>query len=283
MTETSRKIRLIAVGALMAVIGGAITKQARRNSSDSPSRANEHLRHNESKRPLMVSRELPETSDSSSPPLAEGRILSRLNAASTLVMSAAIVATLIVSYLTLRSQLQQHNAAVRASAQTAKVAFASKVAFWWSPAAHRRIEILHVQNGNPLPVDAWTVYLADDKHPAPGSGIPLAKVRLLGAFAPPPFEFVGQVPPCSVVEVRAPFKSWYKPHAFNTLPTIAEGDLVFTDPSGVIWRRGLSGLLHTVPFSIKGPGAAIFEIVSSYSIGIEGSTWFNRSASPVCG
>ncbi len=282
MAEKNRKLRLIALGTLITVIGGVITKQALRKPSSPHTQSNNHSHSSHKSQTPLASNTSPGTDTASSPQRSEGRILGRLNAASTLIMSAAIVATLAVSFITLRSQLQQHNAAVASSARAAKVSFASKIVFWWSPATNPRIEVLHVQNDNPLPVDAWVVYLPDDKQPAPGSGAPLAGARLLGAFSPPPYQFVGQVPPCSVVEVRAPFESWHNPSAFNTLPSVAEGDLLFTDPSGIIWRRTLSGLLHTLTFSIKGPGATLYGIILNPFANIE-SIWSARSASPVCG
>jgi hypothetical protein len=96
---------------------------------------------------------------------AENPVVNWLNAASTVVMALAIVATLLVSYATYHVQQDEHSAGIKAATQAAKIAFASKVVFGWDREPKRKAVIVNVQNANPLPVDAWVVY-TPNLHPA---------------------------------------------------------------------------------------------------------------------
>jgi hypothetical protein len=198
--------------------------------------------------------------------------VSRLNAVTTLVMAAAIALTLIVSYATLRSQLDNRNATAAAAARAAKLSFASKVAFWWTTRAAKTTEaILHVQNDNQRPADVWAVYL--------GGRVPGHSLR---GRPVPPFSFVGQVPPCKAIQVRAPFAHWPYANAFTGSPLLARGDLLFTDPSGLIWERGLAGTLRALPGGDLSRNPAVHAIISSGNSGAK-DKWSAESAAPSCG
>jgi hypothetical protein len=204
---------------------------------------------------------------------AKPGFIDRLNAVSTLIMAAAIVATLLVSYATLRSQLDDRNAAAAAAAQAAKLSFASKVVFWWTSRTAKTTEaVLHVQNDNAQPADVWAVYLSRNAS-APSLG---------GAAVPPPFSFVGQVPPCKVIQVHAPFANWPHPHAFAVRPLLARGDLLFTDAKGLIWERDVAGMLRELPGSAMHRSSAAHLIISSGDSGVK-DKWSAESAAPSCG
>lgn len=267
-----RTIRTVAIGALLAPVAIITAQHARRK----PTAAAFHPEY----RPQLVQNtntSLEGGSPSTPSVRAENPVVNWLNAASTVVMALAIVATLLVSYATYRAQQDERSAGIETATQTAKIAFASKVVFWWDQEAKGKAVIVNVQNDNPLPVDAWVVYIPNYHSAAQPTGLTALR-KPAGGVAETVTDFIGQIPPCTIVRVRSPFQHWSRDEVWPMRPSAAEGDLVFFDPSGILWERHINGVIGS---KLAPPNnGTVWNGIGGTSDAVP---WFASSASPVCG
>src|ERR1039457_5116652 len=227
-------------------------------------------------------------------------IQERLTVASNIIVALTAVAALVVALITLHMQSQDRTAAAQtaqqdrtAAAQTAQMAFANRIVSWWTASSKGLSVDAHIQNDNAQPFEVWVVYLPSDNQFGPGY-VPVPN-KLSAVFTPKggtggiglPTVYMGQVQPCTEIEVHAPFTalpnpiSWYPPsQIFQVPPSQAEGDNIFVDPSGSIWAKNPAGTLRRIQFNARDNGYLIASIANG---AINPIAWTKHSRSPICG
>lgn len=230
--------------------------------------------------------------------------LDRLNGASNIIVASMAVVATVISLFTLHMQSQDQAVASQdraAAALKAQTAFAHRIVPLWTASADGLSVYFHIQNDNALPVEVWLVYLPGDNQVAPGSSGDAAatkpgKKSPRGVVVFPPSVFIGQVPPCTEVEVHAPFAS-YAASNFTHSSYQTEGDAIFIDPSGLIWAISPSGALRRIQYkatqNFSGTNTINFLITkiivkdqgqSQGIININHTvTWASHNRSPICG
>lgn len=204
-----------------------------------------------------------------------------------LVTALTAVVALVVSVVSLRLQTDSQDAAQQAAARAEKVAFASRVVAWWQLdyTANQPEVSVFVQNGNTLPVAVLVARLPDDERPVPGTvifqdspyspGAAGGGTDLAGEVAQPPIAFLGQVPPCTTVQVVAPFAQFTNQDTPDEAQYYTyEGDLIFADPSGLVWQRNLAETLTQGDLTAEFLDKEITEAVPP--------SWKTQARAPVC-
>lgn len=225
------------------------------------------------------------------------RILDQLSKASDVAVALTAIAALVISLIGFIIQSQDRTA----SAKQQQASFADRVVPWWtmSTSANVNSADLHISNNNPLPVNVWVVHLPEDNNLPPGLHPPLAANKLAaqysaaGEFQIPPHIFIAEIPPCTTIEVDAPFATLHENFQDSASgiqygSSLAVGDIVFIDSSGYIWAKSPSGALREVQYSsINGSSenSALVDIVLRQDTGSgpNSTTWQNQHQSSVCG
>ena len=226
--------------------------------------------------------------------------LERLNIVSNIVVALMAVFATVISLSALHMQSQDQAIAARgraAAAFKAQRSFADRIVPLWTASSNGLSVYLHIQNDNALPVEVWVAHLPGDNQLAPDSSYGAAITKpgnvysLAGTIGPAPYVFIGQVPPCTEVEVHAPFASFANYGHFKYSPSQSEGDTIFTDPSGLIWAISPSGILRPIQYhatlNISDLNSANFQITDFIvqTRGVPGHTvtWASHDRSPICG
>jgi hypothetical protein len=217
----------------------------------------------------------------------------RLNSNTALALTA--VAALAISLITFVLQLHDRAAAEHKAAiatQKERMAFADHIVSWWTTNSNGLSVNVHIANYNALPVDTWVIHFPRDNQLAPGS-YPFgadgsATSRLTSSSSPagplllPPFAFIGEIPPCTVIEAHAPLSS-YKNLSSQVPSSLVEGDTTFVDPSGYIWAKSPSGILRRIEYSKVGANYNL-GVVLLVTRGAQGRPipWTRHARSPIC-